>query len=245
MRFFTLLFLCLLVFSNCSPSDKPPTKEQPAKIKWPDRIPLQRTWNVALLMEDGVFNTELTAPMDIFHHSKFRSDTALNVFTIAKTTAPIVSFEGLTIVPDFGFNDSFPPIDILVIPSAENHMGSSLEDTVLLQFVQKTAANAGYITSHCDGALVLAEDGLLQGVECTTFPGDLAAFRESYPELTTHANIDFVHDGKYITSAGGARSFEAALYLHQLLFGLEATKETAEGMVIDWQPADVPCVIVR
>ena len=33
------------------------------------------------------------------------------------------------------------------------------------------------------------------------------------PELDVRENVLFVHDGKYITSAGGAKSFEAALYL--------------------------------
>ena len=29
-------------------------------------------YNVAFVIMDGTFNTELTAPMDIFHHTKFR-----------------------------------------------------------------------------------------------------------------------------------------------------------------------------
>ena len=44
----------------------------------------------------------------------------------------------------------------------------------------------------------------------------------------------FVHDGKFITSAGGAKSFEASLYLCEMLYGKKHADELAEGMVIDW-----------
>ena len=203
-----------------------------------------RTLYAGLLISDGVYNTELTAPMDIFHHSRFRSDTAIEVFTIAKTGDIITSFEGLQIVPDYSFQDSFPPIDILVVPSAEHHLDSDLEDTVLLNFVREVGTKARFVTSHCDGAFILAESGLLDGRECTTYPGDIDAFRDRYPTIPCHKEVLFVHDGKFITSAGGAKSFEAALYLHELLFGKEDTNLTAEGLVIDWNVNDVPCLLI-
>ena len=56
----------------------------------------------------------------------------------------------------------------------------------------------------------------------------------------------FVHDGKYITSAGGAKSFEAALYLCEYLYGKEiALKHLAGGLVIDWDLEKVPHLIVK
>lgn len=194
---------------------------------------------------NGVYNTELTAPMDIFHHTRFRSDTFMEVFTIAKSLDVITSFENLKIQPDFSYMDTFPEIDILVVPSAEGHLDKDLEDEDLIRFVKEAGEKADYVTSHCDGAFVLAEAGLLDSVECTTFPSDIEAMREMYPHLTIHEDVLFVHDGKFITSAGGAKSFEAALYLHELYFGNEATKRTAEGLVIDWKLEEVPKIIVR
>jgi transcriptional regulator GlxA family with amidase domain len=54
-----------------------------------------------------------------------------------------------------------------------------------------------------------------------------------------------VHDGKYITSAGGAKSFEAALYLAEVLYGKEIAKRLAQGLVIDWDVDKVAKVIVK
>lgn len=252
MRFFIpFLLSSVLLFSCGEQTSKPvePDVSQEAKpeLVLPEVPAPDRVWNVALLITDGVFNTELTAPMDIFHHTKFRGENHLKVYTIAETLDPIVSYEGLKILPDYAYSnmDSLPPVDVLVVPSAENHLGSDLEDTLMLNYVKWAAGQSQYVTSHCDGAFLLAKAGVLDGHECTTFPSDIDAFMEMFPELTVHKNTLFVHDGKVITSAGGAKSFEAALYLHHLLFGKEATEKTAEGMVIDWDVNDVNCVIVR
>jgi transcriptional regulator GlxA family with amidase domain len=201
---------------------------------------------VSLLINDGVYNTELTAPMDIFHHTKFRGENHLIVYTIAKDYGIITTFEGLKITPDHTLNDGeLPPCDILVVPSAEHHLDTDLEDTLMLNYIRYAAAEADWVMSHCDGAFMLAAAGLLEGRECTTFPGDIEAMREMFPDLIVHDDVLFVHDGKFITSAGGAKSFEASLYLHELLCGKEATELTAEGLVIDWDVNKIPCVIVR
>jgi transcriptional regulator GlxA family with amidase domain len=66
-----------------------------------------------------------------------------------------------------------------------------------------------------------------------------------FPQLEVKENVWLVHDGKYITSAGGARTFEAALYLTDLLYGPDISKDLAKGLVIDWDATQVPKAIVR
>lgn len=198
-------------------------------------------YNVAFLIMDGVYNTELTAPYDIYHHTIFRdSIKAMNVFTVANKREPVVTFEGLKIIPDFNYlKDSLPAIDILVVPSAEHHLDTDLQDSSMLAFVIATAEDAMYVTSHCDGAFVIAESGVLDGYESTTFPSDIAEYRRRYPHLTVHDSVLFVHDQKFITSAGGAKSFEASLYLCELLYGKKVADQLANGLVIDWDLSKV------
>jgi len=45
-----------------------------------------------------------------------------------------------------------------------------------------------------------------------------------------------VHDRKRVTSHGGASSFDPAMYLVDHLYGEEAAKGVAKGMVITWPP---------
>nr|WP_282161568.1 DJ-1/PfpI family protein [Ulvibacterium marinum] len=205
------------------------------KLK-PDR------YNVAFLIMEGTFNTEFTAPYDIFQHTQYRKGIrAMNTFTVANTLEPVTTFEGLRILPDMDYTkDSLPKIDILVVPSAEHHLNTDLKDTAMLNFVKRVDQNALFMTSHCDGAFVLAKAGLLDHVSSTTFPSDIDRYREMFPNLQVKDEVLFVHDGKYITSVGGAKSFEAALYLCELLYGKEIAESIAKGLVINWDLEEVP-----
>ena len=203
-------------------------------------------YNVGFLIMEGVYNTELTAPFDIFQHTIFRERIkAMNVFTIADKDEAVRSFEGMRIMPDYNYlTDSIPPIDILVIPSAEHHLDTDLENETMIAFVNKVAEHAQFVTSHCDGAFVLAKAGLLDGIVATTFPSDIDAMRLQFPDLDIRKDVLFVHDGKFITSAGGAKSFEAALYLCEFLYGEEIARSLADGLVIDWDLDKVPHLVI-
>jgi len=202
-------------------------------------------YNVGFLIMDGVFNTELTAPYDIFHHTIFRdSIKPMNVFMVANTLEPVRAFEGNYYLPDFDYtSDQLPAIDVLVVPSAEHHLDTDLQDTTMIDFVRSVALEADYVTSHCDGAFVLAQAGLLDGKVCTTFPSDISAMRAKFPNADVRRDVIFVHDGKYITSAGGARSFDAALYLCEHLYGKQVAESLAGGLVIDWDVDEVPHIV--
>jgi len=245
-----ITILALIALLSCNSSEK-------KKISQDDIIqPIQNDksfpkfdpnrYNVAFLIMDGTYNTELTAPFDIFQHTIFRdSIKSMNVFTVANTDEAIITFEGIRILPDYNYiKDTLPKIDILVVPSAEHHLDSDLEDKVMLNFIKKVDKEAQFITSHCDGAFVLAKAGLLNNSVSTTFPSDIDAMRTMFPKLDIRKKVIFVHDGKYITSSGGAKSFEAALYLCEYLYGKDVAKQLAGGLVIDWNLENIPHIII-
>ena len=130
MRFSYLLFLGLCILLSCN---NQPTEEKNYAPKLMDEA-----YNVAFLIMDGVYNTELTAPFDIFQHTRFRdSIRPMNVFTVANTNEVITSFEGLRLLPDYNYiQDELPHVDILVVPSAEHHLDTDLEDTLMLNWVK-------------------------------------------------------------------------------------------------------------
>ncbi len=196
-------------------------------------------YQVGILLLPGTYNTELTAPMDIFQHTQYREGIkAMDVFTISNTGDLVTTFEGLRIKPDYNYLDTIPQIDILVVPAAEHSMDTDLEDKKLIEFVTIVSKSAEWVTSHCDGAFVLAKTGLLDKVWSTTFPSDVAPYRKQFPHLKVKENVLFVRDGKYITSAGGAKSLHASLYLTELMYGKDIAKKLARGLVIDWDKND-------
>ena len=197
---------------------------------WPAPPPLR---TIGFLVLPGVYNSELMAPYDVFDHVRFRTKDAPRVFTVAPNAGPLRTFEGLTLTPHYTFADA-PPIDLLVVPSAEHNMDRDLEDAALIAWVRETGRRARLVLSLCDGAFVLAKAGLLDGLEATTFPGDQDRFATMFPGVKLQRGVIFVHDGNAVTSVGGARSYDPAMYLVERLYGDDARARIGEGLVLDW-----------
>ncbi len=203
-----------------------------------------QSFNAGFLIVDGVYNSELMAPYDIFQHTIFHTEGGISVFTVAPTRDTLTTFEGLKIIPDYDFS-TVPNIDILVVPSAEHSMDTDLENESLISFVNTKGMEADYTMSLCDGAFVLAKAGLVDDRESTTFPTDIGRYREMFPNLKVHEDVSFVHHDNLLTSAGGAKSYDVALYLVHHLYGLQVAQGVGRGLVIDWNPADYQYISVK
>jgi len=235
------LFLLFGLFLSCTQEKKNiSNKDIPTAP-----VLMDNAYNVGFLIMNGTYNTELTAPFDIFQHTRFReSIKPMNTFTVAQSNEMITTFEGVKIIPDYTFENS-PSIDILVVPSAEHHLDSDLENDKLIKWVTDTGKKAIYVTSHCDGAFILAQAGLLDNVVSTTFPSDIDLMKKRFPLLDIRKNVWFVHDGNVITSAGGARSFEAAMYLCDVLYGPKIANDLAGGLVLEYDLNSYPHLIIN
>jgi transcriptional regulator GlxA family with amidase domain len=241
-KIFFLFVSCFALFISCGSepkADKLVSMPTSVHETHADR------YQVGILIMDGVYNTELTAPFDIFQHTQYREGIKqMDVFMIAEEMKAITTFEGIRIMPDYAFTTNHPTIDILVVPSAEHHLDTDLDNEKMINWIAETGKKAEFVTSHCDGAFVLAKAGLLDDVASTTFPSDIGAYKKMFPHLDVRDSVLFVHDDKYITSAGGAKSFEAALYLCEYLYGDSIARSLAGGLVIDWKLSEVPHVII-
>ncbi len=198
---------------------------------------------VGFLIVDGVFNSELVAPYDIFHHTVFHTQPGMQLFTVSLDGNPVTTFEGLEIAAHYGI-DNAPEIDVLVVPSAEHSMDSDLDNLAMMNWLREVGSKADYLVSLCDGAFVLAAAGLLDQVVSTTFPGDVDAYIEKFPQLDVRRGVSFVHDGKALTSQGGATSYDVAMYLVEQLYGEEVAQGVGRGMVIEWPDAAIDYLVI-
>jgi transcriptional regulator GlxA family with amidase domain len=210
----------------------------------PADLPRDRALSAGFLVIEGVYNTELTAPYDILQHTIFHTKPGIEVFTVSPDGAPLRTFEGISIDPHHSFADA-PPIDILVVPSAEHNLDTDLENAALIGWVRETGEKARFVISLCDGAFVLAKAGLLDGRKVTTFPGDQDRFAEMFPQHDLVRGVSFVHHGKALTSEGGAKSFDVAMYLVEHLYGEEVARRVGRGLIISWPPSDMPALVVQ
>ncbi len=209
-------------------------------------LPADRPLRAGFLIVDGVYNSELMAPYDILHHTVFHTapDPGVEVFTVSPDGGMVETFEGLRLQPHYGFADA-PEIDILVVPSAEGSMDRDLQDEAMLRWVRETGRRARFVVSLCDGAFVLAAAGLLDGRQATTFPSDQDRFAEMFPQIDLRRDVSFVHDGPVLTSQGGAKSYDVAMYLVDHLYGETVARGVGRGLIIAWPPSTLNAVVVE
>jgi putative intracellular protease/amidase len=200
-------------------------------------LPRDRPLRAAFLVVEGVYNTELMAPYDVFQHTGFHTgpNPGMEVFTVSPDGRPVTTFEGIRITPDYGFQNA-PEIDVLVVPSARGSMDKDLQNAALIDWIRRTAGRARHVVSLCDGAFLLAQAGLLDGVAATTFPEDYDRLVKMFPRVDLRINVSFVDAGKILTSQGGARSYDVAMHLVDRLYGTRVAQGVGKGLLLPWPP---------
>lgn len=172
-----------------------------------------------VLSQAGVQITDLMAPYEILATSgKF------DVLTVARSTRPVPTTGGVSVVPDYRF-DQAPPADLLVIP-AELDPG----EAELQAFVHGRAPKARLILAVCEGARVLVRAGLLNGRNATTHRMALARLKESAPAVHWLDRPRWVEDRGIITSAGVTGSIDGTLMALSRLAGPELARRTSRDL---------------
>ena len=190
-------------------------------------------WNVGVLLFDGVALLDVAGPFDVLTRARLEpgvesrraEDAALfEVFTVAKTTAPVTATGGVVLVPRHSFRDA-PRIDLLLVPGG---FGTRplLQDAETIDWIRRTAAAARRTASVGTGALLLARAGLLDGRRATTHWGSFGLLASLAKDVTVDREARFVDDG-VLTSAGVASGMDLALHVVETLFGRAVADETA------------------
>ena len=182
---------------------------------------------VGILLLDKPYITEFAGPLDVYHHVPAEK---LKVFIISDTDQERVTYEGMPFRANYTIENA-PKLDVLVVPSGAGSLDADLKNVRVIDWVQKVAREAKFITSHCQGAFLLAQAGLLAGKEVTTFPGDTDTLQHKYPTCRVQKGQRIVIDGNLITSPGGLASYEASLYVVEKLFGKEQAMTVATALV--------------
>lgn len=199
----------------------------------------------AFVVAEGVYNSELMAPYDVLHHTFYRDSLDyIAPFIVNATGEAFVTFKGLRLEPHFSFATA-PTADIVVIPSTAGSLGRDLRDSAYMGYVHLATARAEWVITVCDGAFPLAATGQLDGRVATTFPSDRAAFAKTYPAVDVRFDKRLVVDGRFITSVGGAMSYEPALWLVDHLWDSTRVAQNAAGLVWDWDVRDESFEVVQ
>lgn len=205
---------------------------------------MERT-NVGILIFDEVEVLDFAGPFEVFSRTRMTpgpesrrsaESAPFEVFTVAKTAAPVQAIGGLTVTPRYGFAEA-PRIDLLLVPGGWGTR-ALLDDEETLAWLRERRAAARLVTSVCTGALVLGKLGWLDGRRATTHWASLDLLASLSPRIAVERERRWVDDG-IVTSAGVAAGIDMSLHLVARLCGEEVARETARYIEYPWLP-DVP-----
>ena len=185
---------------------------------------------VAIVVYPGVELLDFAGPGEVFSAA---GGGAFDVFTVASTREPIVSQGFVRITPDHAIADS-PRPDIVVVPGG--NAAAAYGDPKLMAWLKERAASAELTMAVCNGAIVLARAGLLDGLRATSHWGAIASLRK-FPRVTVDAGARFVDNGRIVTTQGVSAGIDGALHVVERLLGAEAAWQDARYMMYHWEPA--------
>jgi transcriptional regulator GlxA family with amidase domain len=145
---------------------------------------------------------------------------------------------GLWIEPAATLADC-PAPDVVAIPDLQVAPDEDLSGRYTLEADWLRRRNDAGVTfaTACTGALILAEAGLLDGLDVTTHWAYCDAMAERYPRLRVHPRRALVVSGadqRFIMAGGGTSWQDLALFLIARFVGAEEAMHVARMHLLDW-----------
>lgn len=180
---------------------------------------------VAILVFPGVQIIDYTGPYEVFGQAGY------HVFLVAEADTMIQTAMGMQIVPHYTFDNS-PPADIIVIPGG--NVGQAQNNPKVLDWIKKGEPAAESVMSVCNGAYILAETGLLDGKEATTFASLIDGLRNRATKTKVVEDQRFVDNGKIVTTAGLSSGLDGSLHVVAKMMGLGRAQMIATNLEYNW-----------
>jgi len=184
-------------------------------------------FNVGFVIFPDVTQLDLTGPLQVLARLP-QSTTHI----VAKSTAPVPSDCGLSLVPTHTFANC-PPLDLICVPGGMRGVVGAIGDRETVAFVHRQATGAKYVTSVCTGAFVLGVAGLLKGRRATT--------HWAYTDLLSLVGAKYekariVKDGNLITAGGVTAGIDFGLSVVAEIAGETTAQAIQLGIEYDPSP---------
>lgn len=198
------------------------------------------TLTIGIPMYPGMDPLDVAGPYEVFCNAaeSVAGTCDLRVWLLAETHVPVTSRFGMTIFPHRAFYE-VDALDVLWVPGGVvDALNVLMKGGVYLDSLRKWSRNARVVSSVCEGAMLLAAAGLLDGFRATTH---WAFYRclESYKKVKVVQPKDgvfprFVLDppkpkpgarGIRLTGGGISSGLDESLRLVELLFGSQVAEE--------------------
>ena len=182
---------------------------------------------VAVVITDTANVIDFAGPWEVFQDTPLpgTEDPAFRLYTVGDSRRPVRLTGGLTVVPDYTFDDAPDPAVVIV--------GAQRGSPRMIRWLQSVgqASTTTALMSVCTGAFKLADAGPLDGRAATTHHDFFDAFARRYPRVALERGPRFVQSAPHIFTAGGLTSgIDLALHIVSLYFGEDSARLTARYM---------------
>jgi transcriptional regulator GlxA family with amidase domain len=168
---------------------------------------------------------DVAGPLEMFYWAGQSND--LETVLISSDGLGVTSVNGVRFEPHASFAQT-PALDILWVPGGNPPALQEImhdPNSPYLQYLRQVAAGATWVCSVCEGALLLARAGLLDGHAATTHWAFVKCLQR-FPAINVDtSNPRFVVSGNRLTGGGISSGLDEALKLVSLLFGEETAKD--------------------
>ena len=160
-----------------------------------------------------------------------------DTYTLSTRLGPLTMRPALRIQPSATieeFDALFPDgADYVIVPAVIKN-----DDPVLLTWLGSQHAKGSSIVSICDGALVVANSGVMRGRRATAHWATEGLRAKRYPQTHWERNVRYVADGSIVSSAGISAAIPVSIALVEAIAGHDRAAALADKLgIADWSQA--------
>ncbi|HEX4860331.1 MAG TPA: DJ-1/PfpI family protein [Rhizomicrobium sp.] len=174
---------------------------------------------------EGVDVLDVMGPFELLNWAGF------DVQIAAVKAGPIKCRGGAIIVAPLAFKNAHQ-YDVIWVPGGDPNQLSRMmygQDQTYIKFITKQAKKAKYVCSVCEGALLLAQAGLLNGYTVTTHWAFVPCLTERYPKVTVaQDNPRYCWDRNRLTGGGISSGLDESLALIERVFGTAKAQDVQQ-----------------
>lgn len=187
---------------------------------------MKKEIHIGFILFENVTQLDLTGPAQVL--SRLPNT---KVHLISDQLYPVATDVGFSINPTMTFRNC-PQLDVICVPGSAT-IGDQLANDEMLAFINSQCKDARYITSVCNGSLILGAAGVLRGRKSACH----WIWRKYLPLFGAIEVKDrVVVDGKYISGGGVTAGIDFAYVLASLIAGEDVSKRLQLALEYDPHP---------
>ncbi|HEX8294298.1 MAG TPA: DJ-1/PfpI family protein [Pyrinomonadaceae bacterium] len=191
-------------------------------------------FHIAIPIYEQVNLFDVTSACEMFYWMGYYwKDRKVTVELVEAQGRVVRTHAGPRLVADSSFADyrganGGPPkkqAQLIWVPGASDETTQKMMgDSDYLGFLQEQAGGAEYVTSVCEGAMLLANAGLLDGYEATTHWGMVPCLRSFKKVKVAKKYPRFVVDGNRVTGGGVSSGVDESLEIIRMVAGTKVAE---------------------